>query len=161
MEEYDTFSEVENMNSFNLFVLNVLIARDFWEPDNKATFRQNYTWGGWIHVKRNIQVRHVHDLIKFNIWRLIQQMKKKSPKQLTPLSQAFIIFCWIICVWRNAMVLVFVLVSGGRSPPISSLVHAAHYFLPVASAAQPCHFPSGYKGSLTQESQRIDWKSLK
>lgn len=42
------------------------------------------------------------------------------------------------------------------SPPISSLVHAAHYFLPVASAAQPCHFPSGYKGSLTQESQRID-----
>ena len=29
VEEYDTFSEVENMNSFNLFVLNVLIARDF------------------------------------------------------------------------------------------------------------------------------------
>ena len=114
VEEYDTFSEVENMNSFNLFVLNVLIARDFWEPDNKATFRQNYTWGGWIHVKRNIRVRHVHDLIKFNIWRLIQQMKKKSPKQLTPLSQAFIIFCWIICVWRNVMILVFVLVSSVR-----------------------------------------------
>ena len=114
VEEYDTFSEVENMNSFNLFVLNVLIARDFWEPDNKATFRQNYTWGGWIHVKRNIRVRHVHDLIKFNIWRLIQQMKKKSPKQLTPLSQAFIIFCWIICVWRNVVILVFVLVSSVR-----------------------------------------------
>ena len=114
VEEYDTFSEVENMNSFNLFVLNVLIARDFWEPDNKATFRQNYTWGGWIHVKRNIRVRHIHDLIKFNIWRLIQQMKKKSPKQLTPLSQAFIIFCWIICVWRNVMILVFELVSSVR-----------------------------------------------
>ena len=114
VEEYDTFSEVENMNLFNLFVLNVLIARDFWEPDNKATFRQNYTWGGWVHVKRNIRVRHVHDLIKFNIWRLFQQMKKKSPKQLTPLSQAFIIFCWIICVWRNVMILVFVLVSSVR-----------------------------------------------
>ena len=114
VEEYDTFSEVENMNSFNLFVLNVLIARDFWEPDNKATFRQNYTWGGWIHVKRNIRVRHIHDLIKFNIWRLIQQMKKKSPKQLTPLSQAFIIFWWIICVWRNVVILVFVLVSSVR-----------------------------------------------
>ena len=124
MEEYDTFSEVENMNSFNLFVLNVLIARDFWEPDNKATFRQNYTWGGWIHVKRNIRVRHVHDLIKFNIWRLIQQMKKKSPKQLTPLSQAFIIFCWIICVWRNVMILVFVLVSSVRlrSPHLFALL---------------------------------------
>ena len=114
LEEYDTFSEVKNMNSFNLFVLNVLIARDFWEPDNKATFRQNYTWGGWIHVKRNIRVRHVHDLIKFNIWRLIQQIKKKSPKQLTPLSQAFIIFCWIICVWRNVVILVFFLVSCVR-----------------------------------------------
>ena len=124
MEEYDTFPEVENMNSFNLFVLNVLIARDFWEPDNKATFRQNYTWGGWIHVKRNIRVRHVHDLIKFNIWRLIQQMKKKSPKQLTPLSQAFIIFCWIICVWRNVMILVFVLVSSVRlrSPHLFALL---------------------------------------
>ena len=137
MEEYDTFSEVENMNSFNLFVLNVLIARDFWEPDNKATFRQNYTWGGWIHVKRNIRVRHVHDLIKFNIWRLIQQMKKKSPKQLTPLSQAFIIFCWIICVWRNVMILVFVLVSSVRLrfPHLFTLLIISHRLLLLYSSA--------------------------
>ena len=140
VEEYDTFSEVENMNSFNLFVLNVLIARDFWEPDNKATFRQNYTWGGWIHVKRNIRVRHVHDLIKFNIWRLIQQMKKKSPKQLTPLSQAFIIFCWIICVWRNVMILVFVLVSSVRlrSPHLFALLIIS-YRLPLLHSSFTFH----------------------
>ena len=140
MEEYDTFSEVENMNSFNLFVLNVLIARDFWEPDNKATFRQNYTWGGWIHVKRNIRVRHVHDLIKFNIWRLIQQIKKKSPKQLTPLSQAFIIFCWIICVWRNVMILVFVLVSSVRlrSPHLFALLIIS-YQLPLLHSSVIFH----------------------
>ena len=140
MEECDTFSEVENMNSFNLFVLNVLIARDFWEPDNKATFRQNYTWGGWIHVKRNIRVRHVHDLIKFNIWRLIQQIKKKSPKQLTPLSQAFIIFCWIICVWRNVMILVFVLVSSVRlrSPHLFALLIIS-YQLPLLHSSVTFH----------------------
>ena len=140
VEEYDTFPEVENMNSFNLFVLNVLIARDFWEPDNKATFRQNYTWGGWIHVKRNIRVRHVHDLIKFNIWRLIQQIKKKSPKQLTPLSQAFIIFCWIICVWRNVMILVFVLVSSVRlrSPHLFALLIIS-YQLPLLHSSVTFH----------------------
>ena len=149
LEEYDTFSEVKNMNSFNLFVLNVLIARDFWEPDNKATFRQNYTWGGWIHVKRNIRVRHVHDLIKFNIWRLIQQIKKKSPKQLTPLSQAFIIFCWIICVWRNVMILVFVLVSSVRLrfPHLFTLLIISNR-LPLLHSSVIFHH-AGYKGSLT------------
>lgn len=52
------------MSSFSLFVLNVLVACDCWEPDNKATFCHNNTWGGWIHLERNIRVRNVHDLLK-------------------------------------------------------------------------------------------------
>ena len=144
--------ELENMSSFSLFVLNGLVACDCWEPDNKATFCRNNTWGGWIHVERNIRVRNVHDLLKFNFWRLIQKIQKKLLKQLTLLFQPLIIFCWIIHVWRNGMVLVFLCVFFSPrfcSPPLPSLVHAAHCFLPVASAAKLFHFPSGYKGSLT------------
>ena len=100
------------------------------------------------------------DQLKFNFWMLANKYRKSHLNSLL----------WILTPGVHHFLLVNLCLAecndfGFRprfqcSPPISSLVHAAHYFQPVASAAQLCHFPSGYKGSLTQENQRIDWKSL-
>ena len=57
--------------------------------------------------------------------RLIQKIQKKLLKQLTLLFQPLIIFCWIICVWRNGMVLVFLCVS---SLPVSVRLRSPHLF---------------------------------
>ena len=36
--EHEIFSEVENMSSLRLFVSNVSVERDCWEPDNDVTY---------------------------------------------------------------------------------------------------------------------------
>ena len=148
--EHEIFSEVENTSSLRLFVSNVSVEHDCWEPDNDATFCENYT-NGWLNAckaKHSSKTCSRYDQLKFNFWMQANKYRKSHlnnlPWILIPGVHHFLLDNLCLAE-RNGFGF---LPRFPYSPPLSSLVRAAHYFPPVASAAQLCHFTSGYRRSL-------------